>query len=84
MLTRTATAAAAGTALLALSAAPAGAMEVPEPGAKPAADTAASTTSSDDTPWMEYGLGALGGLVLAGAGVAAASTVRHRHSAHPA
>jgi hypothetical protein len=82
MLTRTATAAAAGTALLALSAAPVSAVEIPEPGAKPAAET--SSTSSDGTPWMEIGVGALGGLVLVGAGVAAATTVRHRHAAHPA
>jgi hypothetical protein len=42
----------------------------------------APATSSDDggTPWTELGIGALGGLALAGAGTAAAVRVRHRHT----
>ena len=42
----------------------------------------APATSSDDgeTPWTELGIGALGGLALAGAGTAAAMRVRHRHT----
>jgi hypothetical protein len=40
-----------------------------------------STSSDDgDTPWTQLGIGALGGLVLAGAGTAAAIRVRHRHT----
>jgi hypothetical protein len=36
--------------------------------------------AEEDTPWMELGIGALGGLALAGVGIAAASRVRHRQS----
>ena len=39
----------------------------------------ASTTDNGD-PWMELGIGALGGLALAGAGIATASRLRHRQS----
>lgn len=42
--------------------------------------TPAPVASEDETPWMELGIGALGGLALAGAGMAAASRVRHRQS----
>jgi hypothetical protein len=44
------------------------------------AKTPAPTAAEDDTPWMELGIGALGGLALAGVGIAAASRVRHRQS----
>jgi hypothetical protein len=36
--------------------------------------------TDEDTPWIQLGIGALGGLALAGAGMAAASRVRHRQS----
>lgn len=36
--------------------------------------------TDEDTPWMELGIGALGGLALAGAGTAAAMSVRRRQS----
>lgn len=36
--------------------------------------------ADEDTPWMELGIGALGGLALAGVGITAASRVRHRQS----
>jgi hypothetical protein len=80
-LTRlTTTALVTGVAGLAL-AAPAGAMEAPEPGGggtvAPAAPTA---TSTDDSNWLEISLGALGGLAIAGAGIAAVAGVRHRNA----
>lgn len=78
-LTRFATTAlVAGFAGLAF-AAPASALEAPDPevGGLVNPSGGSSTTSSDD-PWMEIGIGALGGLVLAGAGVAAAAGIRHR------
>jgi hypothetical protein len=42
--------------------------------------TPAPVATEEDTPWMELGIGALGGLALAGVGIAAASRVRHRES----
>jgi hypothetical protein len=36
--------------------------------------------TDEDTPWIELGIGALGGLALAGAGTAAAMSVRRRQS----
>lgn len=80
----------AGLASLAL-AGPADAMMThdPEPGASVRADnnTGVATSPSspapaaeEDTPWMELGIGALGGLALAGAGMAAAGRVRHRQT----
>ncbi|MGZ5417574.1 MAG: hypothetical protein ACXWDI_10365 [Nocardioides sp.] len=69
----------AGVAGLAL-AAPASAMEAPDPagGLGPATPTA---VSESDDPWMEIGIGALAGLAIAGVGVAAAQTIRHRSPA---
>jgi hypothetical protein len=42
--------------------------------------TPTPVAAEEDTPWMELGIGALGGLALAGVGIAAASRVRHRQS----
>jgi hypothetical protein len=72
---------AVATGLAGLSfAAPATAMQVGDPGQGATVQPSGGSTSTDD-PWMEITLGALGGLVLAGAGVAAASGVRHRQTA---
>jgi hypothetical protein len=61
-------------------AAPASALEAPDPdtGGLVPIPSAPATTSSDNT-WLELGIGAAGGLVIAGAGVAAAAGIRHRH-----
>jgi hypothetical protein len=61
-------------------AAPAGALEAPEPGnGNVVVDrTPVTTSSTDDNQWLEIGLGALGGLAIAGAGVAAANGLKHR------
>ena len=68
-----------GFASLAL-AVPAEAQEIPD-GGGPVSPTAVPTEPvSEGTPWMEIGLGALGGLALAGAGIAAAQSVRHRQA----
>jgi hypothetical protein len=70
---------ATGFAGLAL-AVPAQAQEVPD-GGGPVSPTAVPTDSVEEgTPWMEIGIGALGGLALAGAGVAAAVSVRNRQA----
>jgi hypothetical protein len=67
-----------GVAAVAL-AAPAGAMEAKDPQAGLDLRSPATTTSStDDNQWLEIGLGALGGLAIAGAGVVAANGLRHR------
>lgn len=58
---------------------PAEAREVPD-GGGPINPTSPSVTVEEGTPWMEISLGALGGLALAGAGVAAAQSVRHRQA----
>ena len=80
LIAYTGSAIATGVAAIAF-AAPAGALEAPDPGNGDLVfdqGTPAATTSSDDTPWLEIGLGALGGLAIAGAGVAAATSLRHR------
>ena len=62
-------------------AAPAGALEAPDPGNGGLVfdqRAPATTSSTDDNQWMEIGLGALGGLAIAGAGVAAANGLKHR------
>lgn len=60
---------------------PAEARVIPD-GGGPVHPTAVPTSTVDEgTPWMEIGIGALGGLALAGAGVAAAQSVRHREAA---
>jgi hypothetical protein len=77
-LTRLATTAiATGFAGLAF-AAPASAFEAPDPELGNIVSPGPSTTSSEDSNWLEIGLGAAGGLVLAGAGIAAVAGVRHR------
>jgi hypothetical protein len=69
-----------GFASLAL-AAPASALEAPDPeiGNAVSGSSTASTTSEDGN-WMEISLGALGGLAIAGAGIAAVAGVRHRNA----
>jgi hypothetical protein len=76
------TALATGFASLAL-AAPASALEAPDPEIGNAVSgTSTATTSSEDSNgnWMEISLGALGGLAIAGAGIAAVTGVRHRNA----
>jgi hypothetical protein len=70
-----------GISTLAL-AGPASALEAPDPEIGGLVDTGGSTaTTTDDSNWMEISIGAVAGLALAGAGVAAATQVRHRHAA---
>jgi hypothetical protein len=60
-------------------AAPASAVEAINPDTGNAVhEPAPAVDSGGDSNWTEIGLGALGGLVLAGAGVAAAAGVRRR------
>jgi hypothetical protein len=61
-------------------AAPAGALEAPDPGTGNTVvdQRAPAAASTDDSQWLEIGLGALGGLAIAGAGVVAANGLRHR------
>lgn len=66
-----------GFASLAL-AMPAEAKDVPDGGGP--INPSPIATVEEGTPWMEIGIGALGGLALAGAGVAAAQSVRHRQA----
>lgn len=61
-------------------AAPAGALEAPDPETGSTVSPAPTTTSTDDGNWMEISLGALGGLAIAGAGIAAVAGVRHRNA----
>lgn len=58
---------------------PAEARDVPD-GGGPINPSTPTPAVSEETPWMEIGIGALGGLALAGAGVAAAQSVRHRQA----
>lgn len=58
---------------------PAQAREIPDGGGA-VNPTSPGPTVSEETPWAEIGLGALGGLALAGAGVAAAQSVRNRQA----
>lgn len=69
-----------GFASLAL-AAPASALEAPDPEVGNAVSgTSTATTTSEDGSWLEISLGALGGLAIAGAGIAAVAGVRHRNA----
>lgn len=69
-----------GIAGLAL-AAPASALEAPDPEVGNAVSGGSTaTTTSEDGNWMEISLGALGGLAIAGAGIAAVAGVRHRNA----
>ncbi|MGN6575568.1 MAG: hypothetical protein ACTHKG_07770 [Nocardioides sp.] len=78
LIALTGSAIAAGVAGVALSA-PATAMEAKDPQAGlDLRSPATSTTSGDDSQWLEIGLGALGGLAIAGAGVAAATGLKRR------
>ncbi len=75
-----ASAVATGFASVAL-AMPASAVQAPDPDLGGLVSTGGGAAStSQETPWMELGLGALGGLALAGAGVAAVAGMRHRHA----
>ena len=69
----------AGFASLAF-AVPAEARDVPDGGGPVNPTYVPSAPVSEGTPWMEIGIGALGGLALAGAGIAAAQSVRHRQT----
>jgi hypothetical protein len=70
---------ATGFASLAL-AVPAQAQEIPDGGGAVSPTAVPTDPVSEETPWAEIALGALGGLALAGAGVAAAQAVRHRQA----
>lgn len=59
---------------------PAEAREIPDGGGPRYFAPDVPSVTDESTPWMEIGLGALGGLALAGAGVAAAQSVRHRQA----
>jgi hypothetical protein len=60
---------------------PAEARDIPDGGGPTTVSTPRPPVEVDEgTPWMEIGIGALGGLALAGAGVAAAQSVRHRQA----
>jgi hypothetical protein len=58
---------------------PASAMQPPEPVGS--ADTGPVVTEDNGIDWAPLGAGALGGIALAGAGVAAAAGLRHRRHA---
>lgn len=76
----TTTALVTGFASLAL-AAPASALKAPDPEMGNAVSSgSSSTTPSGDDNWMEISLGALGGVVIAGAGIAAVTGVRQRNA----
>jgi len=69
------------TALAGLAlAVPAEARDIPD-GGGPSTGLVSDPAAEEGTPWTEIGLGALGGLALAGAGVAAAQSVRRRETA---
>jgi hypothetical protein len=73
-----------GVASVAL-ATPAAAMVDPAPPPNPGGQVLSEVGGAvDETAWLELGLGVLGGLALAGAGVAASASLRHRMAAHPA
>lgn len=59
---------------------PAEAREIPDGGGPTNTTVLFEDKVEPGTPWMEIGIGALGGLALAGAGVAAAVAVRHRQA----
>lgn len=65
---------------------PAAAMVDPAPAPNPdgVGLSGGNATSSDDGPWLEIGIAAVGGLALAGAGIAASSAARRRSLAHTA
>lgn len=68
-----------GFASLAL-AVPAEAQEIPDGGGAVSPTAVPTDTVDEGTPWAEIAIGALGGLALAGAGVAAVQSVRHRQA----
>lgn len=57
---------------------PASALVAPEPDLGNIVAPSQSTSTADDNNWMEISLGALGGLAIAGAGIAAVAGVRRR------
>lgn len=59
---------------------PAEARDIPDGGGAVSPTYVPGPTVDESTPWMEIGIGALGGLALAGAGVAAAQSVRNRQA----
>ena len=59
---------------------PAEARDIPDGGGAVSPTYVPGPTVDESTPWMEIGIGALGGLALAGAGVAAAQSVRNRQT----
>jgi hypothetical protein len=79
------TAVVTGVAGLAL-AAPASAMvdPAPAPNADGTSLPASGGTATDDSPWAEISVAVLGGLALAGVGIAGTAAVRRRSVAHTA
>lgn len=79
------TAVVTGVAGLAL-AAPAAAMVDPAPAPNPEGSSLSdgTGTATDDSPWAEISVAVLGGLALAGAGIAGTAAVRRRSVAHTA
>lgn len=79
------TAVVTGVAGLAL-AAPAAAMvdPAPPPNADGSSLSGGTSTTTDDSPWAEISVAVLGGLALAGAGIAGSAAVRRRNLAHTA
>jgi hypothetical protein len=75
----TTTAVVTGVAGLAL-ATPAAAMVDPAPPPNPNGTSVSgdSGTATDDTPWLEISAAVLGGLAIAGVGIAASAAVRRR------
>ncbi len=59
---------------------PAQAREIPDGGGAINPTSPGPSVVDEGTPWAEIGLGALGGLALAGAGVAAAQATRNRQA----
>lgn len=64
---------------------PASAMVDPAPNGAGSSSTPSTTSSAtDDSPWAEIGVAVVGGVALAGVGIAAGSAVRRRSLAHTA
>jgi hypothetical protein len=79
------TAVVTGVAGLAL-ATPATAMvdPAPEPNGNGSSLSEDAGTATDDSPWAEISIAVLGGLALAGAGIAGTAAIRRRSVAHTA
>lgn len=62
---------------------PAAAMMEPAPsGNGSSLSESPTSTATDDSPWAEIGVAVIGGVALAGVGIAAGTAVRRRSLAH--